>query len=352
MDDETRNTIFGLLIGLALIVVLLLILVFFIRFLENRGDDSGDTPSPPSGGGGNGGDTTQKSRLRVTNNCSHDIWVQQINLPGDENVFVPAGKFHDYDVPNYFTPSVRLWPKIDCDENGDDCRIGQSQPPCPPEGCSPPFDSKAEFTFGDVLDPNGTTTYDISFVDGYTLPISIIAKGDDVGNGSCQSLECSGLTLDKCPSDDSLAGTPADLRVKDASGKTVACIAPCQYAVQPSPYGIGVDVSTEPALHMCCPTPCEYLDCQQGDGCDCASTDCSGCVPGEDCTWENKCATTDSCSSNSDPNGIKNTKYYSTIKKYCPNSYGYAYDDNPQNTNVTMTCPAENMYEVVFCPVE
>lgn len=302
-----------------------------------------------NGGGGGGGD--QPTRLRVTNNCSEDLWVQQLNLPGDANVFVAAGKSYDYSVPDGGTPSVRVWPKTKCDSNGENCQTGQSQAPCPSSGCQPPFESKAEFTFGDITDASATTTYDISFADGYTLPVSILAKGVNVGEDACQILDCSGLTLDQCPSSDDLAGTTgADLRVKDSLGKTIACIGPCQYTTQPAPWGLGDNISVDPALHMCCPTPCQYLSCQVGDPCNCAATNCSGCTPTSGCTWANGCATSDMCSNSSDPNSVKNTDYYSTIKKLCPRAYGYAYDDNPSNTNVTMTCPASNQYEVVFCP--
>ncbi len=297
----------------------------------------------------------QTTRLRVTNNCSEDLWVQQLNLPGNDTVIhIPKKTSHDYVVPDGGTTSTRLWPKTKCDATGKNCQTGQSQAPCPSKGCQPPFESKAEFTFGDLADPSARTAYDISFVDGYTLPISIIAKGSDAGTGNCQTLDCSGMVLSKCPTDDNLAGTThIDLQVKDpTSGEVIACIGPCQYITQPPPWGMGKhDISVDPGLHMCCPTPCEYLKCQTGDACNCEATNCTGCTPTAECTWTNGCATSNTCSNSSDPKGIKNTKYYSTIKKICPHAYGYAYDDNPNNpTNVLMTCSAEDKYEVVFCP--
>lgn len=329
-----------LILGILLLFVAVVIYIFYIRFETPTSDSTPDTT--PS---------TQPTRLRVTNNCSEDMWVQQLNIPGEEtNILLKAGKSYDYNIPDSYTPAVRVWPKTGCDENGENCETGQSQPPCPQEGCQPPFESKAEFTFGDIKNSADTTTYDLSFVDGFTVPIKIIAKGQNIGQGVCKSIDGSKLTLDKCPTNDNLAGTPADLRVKDSSGKTIACLSPCQYSTQPAPYGIGGDIADDPALHMCCPTPCEYLDCQQGDACNCEETSCFVCIPNSECTWENSCATTDSCSDANNPKCVKNTDYYTTVKKYCPDAYGYAYDDNPKNANVTFVCPSVNQYEVVFCP--
>lgn len=309
----------------------------------------------------------QYTRLRVTNQNSNKqtVWIQQLNIPDEPDiVMLEYGKSYDYNIPDEGVASVRVWPKTNCDDSGNNCSTGQSIPPCPNTGCQPPFESKVEFTFGDINSSTESTDYDVSFADGYTLPLKVIVKNasnnDKAGDKSydakaydkslCRTLDFTDLTLDKCPTSDTLAGTKnVNLQVKDDKGNVIACIAPCQKAVQPSPWGLGGSTSSDPGLHMCCPTPCNYIDCKVGDACNCAATSCSGCTPSSDCTWSNACATSDTCSDSSDPNSVVNTDYYKTIKKYAPYAYGYAYDDNPNNkTPVLMSCSTQTQYEVIF----
>lgn len=297
---------------------------------------------------GDEGTGKQTTRLRVTNSSDKDLWIQQLNIPGEkDSIKVLKGESYDYKIPNTGVASVRVWPKTDCDSDGKNCSTGESIPPCPSEGCQPPFESKVEFTFGDLTSQNTTTSYDVSFADGYTRPLKVIVKNPKGEN--CKAIDASELTLDVCPENETLVNDKnIDLRVKNTLGDTIACISPCQKSVQPSPYGLGISINDEPSLHMCCPTNCKYLTCQQGNACNCVDTNCSGCVPNSNCTWENGCATSASCGNKSDKNSVVNTKYYSTIKKYAPYTYGYAYDDNPKNKPVLFTCDATTQYEIIF----
>ena len=70
----------------------------------------------------------------------------------------------------------RFWPKINCEESGDECEFGQSSPPCPAQGCQPPADTKVEFYFPSQP-PTEDSWYDISLVDGYSLPMRIVPRG-------------------------------------------------------------------------------------------------------------------------------------------------------------------------------
>lgn len=304
---------------------------------------------------------SQPTRLRVTNDSGADVWIQQMNIPDEPTVVkIENGKYYDYDIPDEGVPSVRVWPKTECDSSGNNCTTGQSQPPCPATGCTPPFESKVEFTFGDISDSTSTTDYDVSFADGYSLPVKVLVKngtsnvnlGTSVGDAAamCISLDFTGLTLDRCPTSDTLAGVSGvDLRVKDNQGNIVGCMGPCQKTSQPAPWGLGyTDLSEDPSLHMCCPTPCNFLTCNVGDACNCAATNCQGCVPSANCTFANGCATSNSCGDSSDPNSVVNTDYYKTIKKYAKNAYGYAYDDNSSNPPVLMSCPSIVQYEIIF----
>lgn len=67
----------------------------------------------------------------------------------------------------------RFWPKTECDGSGQNCAVGQSVSPCPTGGCQPPADTKVEFFYPAINDPNAVW-YDVSLVDGYSLPMEIV----------------------------------------------------------------------------------------------------------------------------------------------------------------------------------
>ena len=105
-------------------------------------------------------------------------------LPG--NIKLNSGQSYSYNIPSGGWAG-RFWPKIGCDSSGNNCVFGQSSAPCPAGGCQPPADTKIEFNFA----PKGSsqqTWYDISLVDGYSLPIKIVPRG--VNTGSCIPTTC------------------------------------------------------------------------------------------------------------------------------------------------------------------
>ncbi len=77
-----------------------------------------------------------------------------------------------FNIPD-FGWAGRFWPKTGCDGSGQSCAVGQSVAPCPSGGCQPPADTKVEFFFPSVSDSNAIW-YDVSLVDGYSLPMEII----------------------------------------------------------------------------------------------------------------------------------------------------------------------------------
>jgi hypothetical protein len=139
-----------------------------------------------------GGSTPQTDRLRVINNCSYTIWIQQQNMPAStpEVVKLVAGAHQDYAIPDAGQASTRFWPKTGCDSTGQNCTIGQSSDPC--TNCPPPVDSKLESTWGCTLsdqtqcgitpqgDPIGDTFWNMSAVDGYTLPFTTAITGNTI----------------------------------------------------------------------------------------------------------------------------------------------------------------------------
>ena len=271
----------------------------------------------------------QVTRLRVVSRCAQPIWIaHSTNVASDQNVKLATGAYHDYDIPAAGLASARFWPKLGCDATGHACSVGDNGEgggaPCGSHGCEPPFDSKFEATFADASSA-AETWYDLSLVDGYTLPLAVKPIGAGAGSGTCVASDCAGLTLDACPAHD-VDGL--DLRVTDPvdPATTIACLAPCKAWNYPAPYGAGMPESQDPGLHLCCPTP---IDPATGN-----------------CTLANACMTPDACRASADPASVVHAAYVALIHERCPSAYSYAYDDDAG----LHACPAATQFEVTFCP--
>jgi hypothetical protein len=296
----------------------------------------GSTPTPaptPTSAPAAGPMTT---RLRITNNCAAPIWVAHSdNVPDTQNVQLARGQSHDYAIPDAGLSATRFWPKTGCNGAGHDCKVGDSGEgggkPCPATGCQPPVDSKFEATFAPVGGA-AQTWYNLSQVDGYTLPFKVVPRGVGAEQGSCVSSDCSGLSLDRCPGGEDLSGgrypsyAHEDLRVRDAAGNVVACMAPCKKWNYPAPWGLGRSESDDPGLHLCCPTP---IDPTSGQ-----------------CTIANRCMTSGACSNAADPVSVVHTGYVAAMRSMCPSAYSYAYDDAAG----LHACASQTGFEVIFCP--
>lgn len=292
------------------------------------------TPTGGGGGGNNGGGGgALPTRLRVTNHCAQPIWIAHSeNVPDAQNVKLGQGQSRDYNIPDSGLSAMRVWPKVGCNDNGQNCKIGDSVAPCPAGGCQPPVDSKFEASFA----PKGgaaATWYNLSQVDGYTLPFKVVPRGAGSENGSCVTSDCSNLTLAGCPGDEDMSGGGAfpgyahqDLRIKDGAGNVIGCLSPCKKWNYPAPWGLGQPESADPGLHLCCPTP---IDPASGQ-----------------CTAQNACMTSDACSNEADPKSVVHTDYVDAMRAMCPTAYSYAYDDAAGLHN----CPSTTGFEVTFCP--
>jgi hypothetical protein len=265
------------------------------------------------------------ARLRVTNKCEVDIWVQQQGFPTDPLVKLAKDASHEYQIPAAGLASTRFWPKILCDKNGNDCKIGQSSAPCPAKGCAPPVDSKLEATWGCTLadktkcgyTPQGiqmlSTFWNTSNVDGFTLPYTVKTVGGD-GRASCENADCAGLKDAKCPTDEDLSNgglnpkyAHQDLRVVGAGG----CFSTCSKLSYPTYGGDGqLDISGPVDKMFCCPTPpVSSPQCQAGP--------------------------------------VAGTKYVKTIHTACKSTtYAFAYDDVIGGRN----CSSDTVLEFTVGP--
>lgn len=285
---------------------------------------------PVSGPGPTPGPTSLPTRLRITSQCSEPIWIAHSDNVGDpQNVRLTKGQSYDYKIPDAGLASTRFWPKTGCDGAGHNCRMGDSGEgggkPCPATGCQPPVDSKFEATFARVGD-TAQTWYNLSQVDGYTLPFKVVPRGPGAESGSCVSSDCSGLALDRCPGAEKIGGAFEDLRVRDGSGRVIACMAPCKKWNYPAPWGRGQSEAVDPGLHLCCPTP---IDPVSGG-----------------CTIDRSCMTSEACSNAGDPLSVVHTQYVAAMRSMCPSAYSYAYDDAAG----LHACSSQTSFEVTFCP--
>jgi hypothetical protein len=138
----------------------------------------------------------QLNTLRVTNKCPFDVVISSEKLPGESPTLWKMKPNTNYDYPfsgDMQFESGRLWIKLGCDANGQDCEIGQSTDPCPADGCQPPVSSKMELS-----NTQNALWWNGSAVDGYTIPFDINTNEEAL----CPRVACAALSLDRCPIDD------------------------------------------------------------------------------------------------------------------------------------------------------
>lgn len=274
------------------------------------------------------------SLLTIKNQCSYTIWVQQQNMPSatPEVVEITSGSQYTYNIPNAGQASTRFWPKTGCDSTGQNCTIGQSSDPC--TNCPPPVDSKLEATWGCSLsdqtkcaytpqgDRIGDTYWNMSAVDGYTLPFTATITGNTITDSGapCDPVNCSGLAFNQCPTDIDLsvgqggsvdpALANVDLQVLNGASTQIGCYSPCKVLNYPTYGGKGLNEDSTQAIMYCCPTPpISSAECQAGPG--------------------------------------ASNAYVTAIHTMCSNStYAYAYDD----TIGLRHCSAATEVEVTFGP--
>ncbi|KAI3740013.1 hypothetical protein L2E82_30429 [Cichorium intybus] len=159
----------------------------------------------------------------LQNKCNNTIWPGilaggghpvlddgglELNPHASINVTAPAGW------------SGRFWARNGCtfDDSGEgNCATGNcgNVLKCKGAGGVPPV-SLAEFTLDSPMD-----FYDVSLVDGYNMPISIIPLG---GSGNCSKVTCVSDLNIKCPD---------GLQVKGDGGDVVGCKSACMAFQKP-----------------------------------------------------------------------------------------------------------------------
>lgn len=233
---------------------------------------SGPT-SAPSGG----------RLMNFVNKCSQTVWVALQNnggkpIPSPSGFTLTSGKSQNVALPYQW--GGRMWGRSGCNVSGNSatCASGDCGGLLACNGIGGQPASLVEFLFDGWAGTNATQDYyDISLVDAFNLPVAIKPNG---GSGVCHAPSCSANILASCP---------ADLQVKDSSGKVVTCLSSCT----------------------------KY---QTDDTCCRGAHDTSATCPA--------------------PEGAK------VFKSACPDAYSYAYDDGTSTWN----CTNPSGYTITFCP--
>ncbi|KAI3746356.1 hypothetical protein L6452_08786 [Arctium lappa] len=150
----------------------------------------------------------------IKNNCRYGIAPATLTGTGD---LVSTGFELAPEASNTINMPVpwsgRVWARFGCSNDGGhfhcnsgDC--GSGHVGCNGAGGAPPA-TLVEFTLGQK------DFYDVSLVDGFNLPVSVVPQG---GGAGCPTTDCPVDINARCPS---------ELAVKDASGGTIGCKSAC-----------------------------------------------------------------------------------------------------------------------------
>jgi hypothetical protein len=281
------------------------------------------------------------NRLTIVNACpSETIWIAHLaNIntgPGPQNKRIdPMASFSFTEADVDGLGGSRYWAKMGCDNDGNNCKLGGSGGPAQScstttpdySSCAPPVDTKFEATWGYAGKPcnaavpsemAGCDSVDVSLVDGWTLPFKF-----EVKSGKCTAAEqtvseidCSGLTLDNCPTDEDLgeaAAGPVSLQaISPHTGKPAGCYGPCLKLTDPkwnNAVAQGRKRDDQAVFPYCCTTP-----------------------P----------MTSETC--NAGP--IVDSKYVKAVHSKCPGVYSFAYDDGMG----LMRCTYGEYQMTFYCP--
>jgi hypothetical protein len=262
--------------------------------------------------------TVTARTFTVKNSCSYTVWpaiFTDLNV-GTDKPSMPtgweaaSGNVTTFNVPNdwqsgycfyrscYPLLSIeltifsayhsRIWGRTDCDfskPNASSCATGGCNGGllCDEHGGTgvPPV-TVAEWTLGKNGSPDN---YDVSLVDGFNIPMSVVPTA------GCQAIDCNTDLNPNCP---------AQLQLKDSTGKVVGCKSACDANLDGNPQNSPNCCSGSHNLPSTCP-----------------------------------------------PSGVQ---FYSYFKNGCKNAYAYAYDESSKTALWTCDSSKNADYTVTFCP--
>ncbi|XP_020263821.1 thaumatin-like protein 1b [Asparagus officinalis] len=153
----------------------------------------------------------------LKNNCPHKIWPAALSSSGSlptTGFELQSGSTLKIQAPPKW--SGRFWPRTNCSTDASsefsclsgDC--GGGKPECAGTGGAPPA-SLAEFT---LQGHDNKDFYDISLVDGYNVPVTIVPRGVP----ECNSTGCGADINRVCP---------PELQARSPDGVVLGCKSAC-----------------------------------------------------------------------------------------------------------------------------
>ncbi|RAL44493.1 hypothetical protein DM860_011770 [Cuscuta australis] len=142
----------------------------------------------------------KSTKFTIVNNCPYTIWPATLTGGGGSSQAstgfeLAHGASTSFDIPAQWTG--RFWARTECStQTGKflcataDC--GSSQVACNGAGAIPPA-TLVEFTLGGF---QGKDFYDVSLVDGFNLPVSVVPD-----NPNCHRTDCPVDMNAKCPTE-------------------------------------------------------------------------------------------------------------------------------------------------------
>jgi len=273
---------------------------------------------------------------------------------------ISASQKYVYNIPTKLF-AARWWVKTGCNTEGMDCEFGNSVTYNVSVGAQPPLETKFEGTFGN----GGTDYFDVSLVDGFSVPFTLELTGDTKGASLDEKIDCSSLSPENCPTETTLGDGGLDLKYfGDVENKTnpLACFSPCKklnYSTGSIGQGLGLpERGNTKTFCMCCPGPILGESCDNAQGiqyCPFQNNQCQGIdkavyeklvSEGLSCRMDNYCGCCCTCASTDislNPYPIVNTDYVQYCHKNCP-VYAWAYDDFIG----TITVPTGQEYDIVW----
>ncbi|XP_057965971.1 thaumatin-like protein 1b [Malania oleifera] len=165
----------------------------------------------------------RSASFRIVNKCRYTIWPGLLSGAGTAQLpttgfVLKSGKAKTITIPKSW--SGRIWGRTHCGRDSSrkfscgtgDCGSGHQE--CAGAGAKPPA-TLAEFTLNGA---GGLDFYDVSLVDGYNVPMLVVAKGG--AGGGCSATGCLVDLNGVCP---------RELKVALANGTAgVACMSACE----------------------------------------------------------------------------------------------------------------------------
>jgi len=304
--------------------------------------------------GDNGSRKPGTRNIEVVNQCAFPVWI---GVQGDPNISgfkTEAGQAVSFPVSHTIN-SARVWARTGCTRNERGhlvCTTGDCPLPaswyndqndgteCKGIGGLSPA-SLAEFTLGGS---NMNDFYDLSLVDGFSVPVSMrpenFTKTPALGQDdkfNCGAPSCPAFDFSKCP---------PELRRVDSNGHVYACMSICAAVHdegQRSQHPILQNIFESKDPHTGFPMK-NLVCCACGEGTGgCADANSQFCCSPHNLPSPNEKG--GKCHVEHWPLASDGQKYDEVFKNQCPEAYSWQFDDHQS----TYQCVGAD-YIITFCP--